>query len=299
MRLDRSSLIGIALVNVATLTWATNAVIGRHVRHDIGPLTLTAGRFLVGAALFWVLFRVVDQEEPPVKEDRWLLLGMALSGIVGFSSTYYLGLRFTTAVNATLINGLGPIAAALVGMVLFRYRTALRQIVVALGGVGVLVLGQGAGLSGDMSGDLIVLGAIFLWGFYSVFGGRVMVRRSAVSATAHSIYLGLPFLICAAGAEVFVTPIRPSLDLLWAVLYVGVFPTVVGYAAWNAGVKRLGPVGAMVFINTLPLYGALLGFLLLGEPLGWGHLAGGGLIVAGALFAAGARRPARLDDKRG
>ncbi len=302
MRLDRSSLIGIALVNVATLTWATNAVIGRHFRHDIGPLTLAASRFLVSAVVFWVLLRLVRPEEPPAREDRWLVLGMAVSGIVGFSSTYYLGLRFTTAVNATLINGLGPIAAALVGMVLFRHRTALRQIagaLVALVGVTVLVLGQGAGLSGNMGGDLIVFGAIFLWGFYSVFGGRVMTRRSALSATARSIFLGLPFLICAAGAEVFITPVRPSLDLLWAVLYVGVAPTVVGYVCWNAGVRRLGPVGAMVFINTLPLYGALLGYFLLGEPLGWGHLFGGGLIVAGALFAAGAKRPARLDAPRG
>jgi drug/metabolite transporter (DMT)-like permease len=293
MRLDGSSLIGIGLVNLAALTWATNAVIGRHFRHDIGPLTLTAARFVIGAVVFWAVLRLAGREEPPPGQDRWLVLGMALSGIVGFSSAYYLGLRFTTAVNATLINGLGPIAAALVGMCLFGHKTALRQIIgalVALGGVSVLVLGRGPGLSGDVAGDLIVLGAIFLWGFYSVFGGRVMIHRSALSATARSIYLGLPFLICAGGVEVFVTPVKPSLNLLWAVLYVGVAPTVVGYAAWNAGVRRLGPVGAMVFINTLPLYGALLGFLVLGEPLGWGHLIGGGLIVAGALFAAGARR---------
>jgi drug/metabolite transporter (DMT)-like permease len=42
----------------------------------------------------------------------------------------------------------------------------------------------------------------------------------------------------------------------------------------------------MVFYNTLPLYGALLGTLFLDESLGLPHLIGGLLIVGGGLWAA-------------
>jgi drug/metabolite transporter (DMT)-like permease len=42
----------------------------------------------------------------------------------------------------------------------------------------------------------------------------------------------------------------------------------------------------MVFYNTLPLYGAVLGFVFLGETIGLSHLLGGGLIVGGGLWAA-------------
>jgi drug/metabolite transporter (DMT)-like permease len=41
----------------------------------------------------------------------------------------------------------------------------------------------------------------------------------------------------------------------------------------------------MVFYNTLPLYGAILGAVLLGEPLGMIHYLFGGLIIAGGLWA--------------
>jgi drug/metabolite transporter (DMT)-like permease len=41
----------------------------------------------------------------------------------------------------------------------------------------------------------------------------------------------------------------------------------------------------MVFYNTLPLYGAILGAALLGEPLGIIHYSFGGLIIAGGLWA--------------
>jgi drug/metabolite transporter (DMT)-like permease len=46
----------------------------------------------------------------------------------------------------------------------------------------------------------------------------------------------------------------------------------------------------MVFYNTLPLYGALLGHFLLGEPLHLTHLVGGAFIVGGGLWAAAGRR---------
>jgi drug/metabolite transporter (DMT)-like permease len=79
-------------------------------------------------------------------------------------------------------------------------------------------------------------------------------------------------------------PVRPRLVL--PLLYIGVAPGVVGFLSWNAGVRRLGASGAMVFYNTLPLYGALLGYLFLGEAIGLNHLLGGGLIVGGGLWAA-------------
>ena len=49
--------------------------------------------------------------------------------------------------------------------------------------------------------------------------------------------------------------------------------------------RALGAGGAMVFYNTLPLYGVLLGSTLLSEPFGMAHLFSGGLILGGGLWA--------------
>ena len=51
----RVQLVGIALVNLATITWATNMALGRYLRDDIGPLTLAAGRFLIAAPIYAAL----------------------------------------------------------------------------------------------------------------------------------------------------------------------------------------------------------------------------------------------------
>lgn len=294
-----SQLIGIGLVNLATLTWATNMVLGRWLRDDVGPLTLAASRFFIASVLFVALLQKRPPEERRLGQDRGLLVGMAISGVLLFAPTLYLGLRFTTAVNATLINGLGPLITGLLAALLIREPMSRRQLVGAVVGlVGVVCLISGGTLAFWQTtqlntGDLIILIAITLWGLYSVLGRQVMRHRSALSVTAFSAFLSLPLLLIAAVWETRFLPVNVQPQLLLAILYIGVSPTVIGFLAWNEGVRRLGSSGAMVFYNTLPLYGALLGYLLLNEPIGPAHLVGGALIVGGGLWAAQRRGDGR------
>ena len=289
-------LTGVLLANVATLTWATNMTLGRWLRDDIGPLTLAASRFCIASLLFAVLLRKRPAEERRLGADRWQLLAMGLTGVVLFAPTLYLGLRFTTTVNATLINGLGPLITGLLAALLIQEPMSRRQVAGAFVGLaGVLVLISGGSLAQWQSmnlniGDLIMIGAVALWALYSVLGRRAMRQRPAISATALSTFLALPLLLLAAGWEIYHLGVRMSPQLLLAILYIGIAPTVIGFLTWNEGVRRLGSSGAMVFYNTLPLYGALLGVLLLGESVGWSHLLGGALIIGGGLYAARGQR---------
>jgi len=289
-RLARIGAIG--LVNLAPLTWATNMVLGRWLRDDIGPLTLAAARFLVASLFFAGMLRRQPPSERRLGQDRWLLLGMSLSGVVVFTPTMYLGLRFTTAVNATLIQGLSPLITGVLAALLIREPMSRRQIVGAVVGLlGVLGLISGGSLSFWRSmhsggGDLIILASAALWGLYSVLGRKAMRHRSVLSATAFSAFLGLPLLLLAALWEMRTFPVDLSPRVILAALYIAIVPSVIGHLAWNTGVRRLGASGAMLFYNTLPIYGALLGYFALGESIGLSHLIGGVLIVGAGLWAA-------------
>ena len=74
-----ASLKGILAVNVATLSWATNIIIGRYVRDEIGPITLTAARYAVAALVFTLLLRNAPPEER--RPDRDLLPLLAMAGV--------------------------------------------------------------------------------------------------------------------------------------------------------------------------------------------------------------------------
>lgn len=286
------------LVNLSTLLWASNITLGRALREQAGPMTLTAVRVTVAGLLFLALIRrLPPAERRPGRDGPWLL-AMALTGVFGFPALLYLSLRFTTASNASLINGVGPLMTALLAALILRERLRGLQALgaaISLAGVFLVIRGNGLMMAGATpnTGDVLMVGNVVLWSLYSVLARIVTRTRSVVSATAFSTWLALPFLYPAMWREWRAAPpaLTPALGL--TLLYIGVFPAFVAFLAWNEGVRRAGPSGAMAFYNMLPVYGALLSALFLGESLGAEQITGGALVIAGGLIATGVwqRRP--------
>jgi len=79
---------------------------------------------------------------------------------------------------------------------------------------------------------------------------------------------------------------------LGALAYVAVFPSVVAYAFWNAGVAAVGPNRAGAFGNLIPVFGTVLAVLFLGESFHVFHAVGIALILLG-VWLAGRREPPR------
>jgi drug/metabolite transporter (DMT)-like permease len=293
---DKSKILGVVLVNLATISWGTNAILGRWLRDDIGPLTLTTVRFTVAALFFTLLFVRLPPFERSIRRDRGWIIAMALCGIVVFSPMFYLGLRYSTAVNSSLIQGFSPLFTALIAGWIIQEAVTPKQVAGAvLGLIGVIGLISGGSLTFLLGlrfnpGDVCFLAAAVLWSFYSVFGRRVMRRRSPVAATTLCIYIALPLLFVAAAFELRHIPPNLSLRTLAAILHISFVPTVLAFWCWNRAVQTLGAHGAMAFYNTLPLYGALMGVFFLGEPLGTAHFIFGGLIIAGGVLASFSRR---------
>ena len=283
--------LGVLLVNLATMAWATNAVLGRWLRADVGPLTLTILRFTVAAAFFNLLLLRRPAKERTLGKDRWWILGMSLVGVVAFSPLLYLGLRYSTAVNSSLIQGFSPLITALIaGWIISEPVTPRQKVGAVLGLIGVAGLISQGSLTFLLQlrfnpGDLILLAAAVMWAFYSVFGRRVMRNRSAVAAMALSSLLALPILAVPAYIELRHIPLNLRAETIAAIIHICLVPTIIGFWSWNRAVKALGAGGAMVFYNTLPLYGVIMGALFLDETLGLAHFVFGGLILAGGLWA--------------
>jgi drug/metabolite transporter (DMT)-like permease len=215
---------------------------------------------------------------------------MGLAGVVCFSPLLYLGLHYSTAINGSLIQGFSPLITALIAGWIIQEPVSRRQMAGALLGlIGVAGLISGGSLTFLLHlninlGDLLFVAAAMLWAFYSVFGRRVMRFRSTVSATALSSLLGLPLLAVMAVFELSYLPPNLRVETIAAIAHICIVPTIVGFWSWNRAVQALGAGGAMVFYNTLPLYGVLLGAIFLGEPLDLMHIFFGGLILGGGLW---------------
>ena len=111
-----------------------------------------------------------------------------------------------------------------------------------------------------------------------------MRRHSPVMVTAIIFWVGTALL----AVKVVIASGVPSLNYsarAWiAVAEQGLFATASTTVLWNWGLKRVPASRAGIFVNLEPLIGAILGVSLLHEDLGIMALAGGGLIIVGAVY---------------
>jgi len=217
-----------------------------------------------------------------------------------FNALLYTGVHFTTATNALLIQAAIPPLIILFAFLLFREKTGLRQLgAVALSLAGVLIVVS----RGDIEvllhfriglGEALVLAAVAVWALYTaLLRLRPMVHPLSLLSVTFAI--GVLLMAPAAAFEAWGGErVVWGAGALAAMAYVAVFPSVVAYLMFNRGVELIGAARAGQFINLMPLFGAVLAVLLLGEPLAAYHLIGGALIVAGVVaYALADRRRAR------
>ncbi|MBS7690570.1 DMT family transporter [Pseudomonas lalucatii] len=162
-----------------------------------------------------------------------------------------------------------------------------------LAAIGLLVLiGQGslatlAALSFN-PGDLIMLLAVVDWALYSLLlrrWARYLLPIPPLALLGALMLLGLPLILpfylyeLAQGGRFTATP-----GTLGAIGYTAVFASLLAYLAWNHGVRVLGAAKAALSNYLMPVFTAVLGWLLLGEGLQAYHWLGGGLIFGGLLL---------------
>jgi drug/metabolite transporter (DMT)-like permease len=280
------------LVNIACLLWAGNLTLGRALRDLAGPYTLSAVRVALAGLLFLAFLPRLSPGDRSMRRGWPLLTGMALTGVAGFPILAYMALRFTTTTNAVLIQGAGPLVTALLAAIFLHTRLTRGQLigaVLSLLGVAFIITGGRLETIAQFRfniGDVLMVLSVLAWGLYSVMARVVTATRSTVSASAFSTWFALPLLIPLATSEWQTQPAVLDGRMIAAFLYIGVAAAFLAFLAWNEGVRLAGTAGAMAFYNMLPVYGAVLGAVFLGERLGTGQIAGGALVLTGGLVSA-------------
>ena len=283
----------IAVFTLPPLLWAGNFIVGRAVRDDIPPVTLTLVRWLVALVII-LPFALphIRRDWPRYLQHAGRIVAISLSGIAAFSLLVYFGLHHTSGTNALLLNSCVPVLILLFSAVFWGARLNMTQITgLLLSCAGVLTIifrGDPRGLLtlAFSSGDLLLLGAMTCFAFYPLWlrGLPADINR-----------LGL------LGVQVMITLIAVSLLWPWehasgesanwktstlaAVLFLGAGPSFVSYLLFGRCVEMIGAARAGLSIHLIPVFGVALSLLFLGEPLHLFHLVGIVTILIGVSFA--------------
>lgn len=279
---------------VMPLFFTSNLIIGRAAIGAVEPFTLAFLRWLLAALLLLPLALPGLRANRALLAAQWrrlMLLGFLGMWICG--AIVYLGLKYTTATNATLIYTSSPVLILLLERVFRGRAIGTREavgIVLALAGV-VAIIVKGSlqvllGLSYNI-GDLLFAAAALSWAVYSVLlKDRTLAPLPSNTLFAATAAMGALTLAPFMAAEVAWTGRFPTDPAAWAsIAGIVISASFLAFSTYQYGVKVLGPAVTGLFMYLLPPYGVLMAVIFLGERLQPYHIAGTALVMAGLILA--------------
>lgn len=278
------------LLVLCVLFWSANFVIGRFVAGEIEPIELAFFRwFGVFIITFPFLVLHVKKLWQTLRAHFGILIGLSFLGIACFNTLLYIGLQYTTATNALLINSSIPILILFFSFVILKKNiTSMQVFGIILSTLGVIFLV----LKGNWQtllvldfnrGDFWVIGSSLCWALYSVLVKFRPQHISSFEFFVTIVALGIMMLLPFYMAQGY------TLEREWGILkryygviaYVVLFTSVLSYYMWHKGIAHLGADKTGQFTHLMPVFGSFLAYVFLGESLEWYHLGGIVLIAVG------------------
>lgn len=281
------------LLTLTTLIWGGNAVAGKFAVGEVSPFLLTAARWTIASLILLVFaHRRIAADWPVIRDRLPYLFMMGALGFSGFNGLLYSSLHHTSAINVTIIQAGMPMFIFMLNFVVFRIATSARQALgYSLTLVGVTLIAAAGDFAQLTSlainrGDLIMVAAAFVYAAYSValkskpqmhWISFLTVLIIAASFTS----LAMVAYEFAAGDLVW-----PSTTKGWSVvLFTAIFPSIVAQGFYIRGVELYGGNKAGLFLNLVPIFGAILAVLLLGEAFHLYHALAMALVIGGIVMA--------------
>jgi drug/metabolite transporter (DMT)-like permease len=266
--------VGYAGAVVTVLIWANWIVVTRHsAETQMGTIDLGLIRYGIPAVVLapaWLRTGLLPKGVPL----HLLALMICGAGAPFFQLSTFAIHSTPAACAGTLLGGSMPLAAAAIGVAIYRERPdPMRWIGLAgiVAGIGILLARSLAGSQvSPISFTLLPLSALLWAGYTHAFrrSGLTAIQASAVIAVwSYLIHVGL--------ALVFGTSLRtlPLPEIGLQMLSQGVLSGLAATVAYGTAVRALGGTQAAAFTAITPVLATLGGGLMLGEQIGVAEIA--------------------------
>ncbi|MDA8199484.1 MAG: DMT family transporter [Thermaerobacter sp.] len=274
---------GPVFMALAASIWGGMYVVSKLVLVLVTPLALVWLRYVVGLAALGILGVATRQRWRLRWRDIPLIILIGISGYGISIWAQFRGTQLSTAQAASVITAATPAFMVVFGRLLLGERVTWRRAAaVAAATAGVLVIVGVGQVSTRQGGGFILLLAAVTWALMSVLVKRVPGDYSALVVTTYGILVAAVLITPLALPQVPPLAVMTRHPLIWGgLLYLGVVSTAGAFFLWTRGVQLVDAGRGGVYFFFQPLVGTLLGWLILGEPVGWGFVGGALLIVLG------------------
>ena len=280
----------------AMILWASSFIALKIAFQGYHPMIVILGRMVVGSCCFLIFFAQLRRTVIN-REDIKYLLFMAVCEPCIYFMFEAKALELTSASQAGLITAMLPLMVALGATMFLNERISRKTLV----GFAIAIFGAcWLSVAGETSeaapnpllGNFLEFMAMVAATGYTVTLKHLSARYSALFLTAVQTWVGALFF------SLFLLHPEIALPRTWypvpalAVIYLGSFVTLGAYLLYNYGVSKIPASQASAYVNLIPVFAVILGFVILGERFNPIQFVASALVLLGVFFSQ--RRVRRL-----
>ena len=279
---------------IVMFLWTSGLVVSKSAASFMTPFELSFSRWVICSLILLIFcFSKIRNHISTIRENLSKLF--VLGFLLAMGSTFLIwSVDSTTVFNASLLGASQPLITLLMALSIGLERISRIQYLGILSGlIGVVVLITEASSHLIINfkfnlGDVLVLAAVLFYSFYTVclvkwrikLPGHIMMTTSSISA---SLIL-FPLTLGHSGFGFIDLWFDPIAILI--IFFMAVFPTALATSLWNRAVIDIGANKASVFINLMPVFGALASILIFDDRFKLFHFYGTILVVIGVWMVA-------------
>ncbi len=272
------------------LIWGSSFLLIHESLAVLSPIGVVFWRLFSGALVLLVVVRVrgISFKLSP---KQWLLIGAGglFMNSIPFTLFAY-AQQHVTSILASIINATTPIMTLLALLTLFRSEKIRPNVIWGLlvGAVGVMIVlavWQGFG-ENDPLAVLAMLAATVCYGIGGPFIVRFVSPMKIASEMTAFVQIGLASI--AVLPFYFAGPLltaAPTLTALASVLALGAIGSGYAYVLYYRVIAEAGSAIANSVTYITPLVAAVLGVVIIAEPLHWYEPIGAAVVVLSALIS--------------
>jgi len=285
---DSSSVINKTLPYIAlcfaVVFWAGSFVGMRIALKELTPMQVTWLRMLVA---FLVLAPFMHRLRKLMYTRKNLLyIGIT---VLFLPCLYYLfeanALKYTTSSQAGVISSVVPLLVAFLGWIFlkerFGFKTGFGLVISIFGVIWLTVSGSDDGKAANaVLGNSMEFIAMTCAGVSMVILKNLSCKYSPFDLTIFQVIAGFIFFL-PGGYSLLKSDMSLSINVLLAVVFLGVFVTIGAFGLYNWAMSRMSAAGAAVYINLVPVVAVVFGWIILDESLSFMQIIAGFLILFG------------------
>jgi drug/metabolite transporter (DMT)-like permease len=258
---------------------------------ELTPINLTILRLFLACGVFLLFILIYPKKFSPLqKKDIIPLFLLGFLGVVVYHLGLNYGEQFISASAASLIIATIPVFTVIFATILLKEKITQKIAIgvpLSLSGVIIISLTNTVGNPFEvnyLSAAIAILISALVGAGYTIAGKKFLLRYSALSLTVYAFLFGslglLPFLTSSFLTEIISLSVRG-----WAtVLFLALFPTVIGYFLWYVALEIKNASEISVFLYFIPVLSTVISYIFFHEQITVLFLFGGLLVIGGLLI---------------